>query len=851
MAWRSRALRPVTGYVLGLVMALTAAFVSSASDPPPRAAAGEEVRAQGTEIVQEVAPRSYDQPDEAARFFRRKRVEPGRDLDVVSLYLRGRHHVLDMPRYSVRSRRYLPSQGQASQDPSLPLKAELGTWEPLGPGNIGGRTRALVIDPRQPRIRYAAGVSGGIWKTTDNGKRWRPIADLVPNIAVNSLVMDPSDRRVLYAGTGEGYFRELVRGSDLPLRGAGIFKTEDGGKSWTRLAGTKTSDFYWVNDIVVSYNDSRRLYAATRTGVWRSVNGGRTWKQVLESQVMGGCLDLVLRSDRETDVLFAACGTFDQGTVYRNESAERGRRWVPVLREDGMARTSLALAPSNQDIVYALASRWVPREDLYNGGLHALFRSDAGGEAGSWVATTRYDDPVLLNTLLLSNPLPAHFVICGLNERNYMGNMGWYTNVVAVDPLDPDIVWVGGVDLMRSDDGGHNWGLATFWWDSPPSAHADQHAIVFHPRYDGVDNQVLFATGDGGVWVTPNARASTASGEAAACDSTNTAVRWRSLNHNFGVTQFYHGAAFADGTRYLGGTQDNGVLMGSDDAGSDGWWLILGGDGGYVAVDPTNPEVIYTETIWLDFNRSIDGGRTFNPAIDGITEPSENFLFIAPFTMDPSNPDRLWLGGRHLWRTDDGAASWNQASVQLSANAWISAVAVSPHDPDRVVVGLSDGRIRFTDRATTADAATEWQRSRTRRGGWVAALAFDPNDDGVVYATYSTFGGKHVFKSVDAGATFRSIDGSGGEGLPDVPVHSIVVDPTDSRRLFLGTDLGVLVSPQGGRRWAVENTGFANAVTESLSVVRHADGSATLFAFTHGRGTWRVKLLESGAAASP
>ncbi len=165
-----------------------------------------------------------------------------------------------------------------------------------------------------------------------------------------------------------------------------------------------------------------------------------------------------------------------------------------------------------------------------------------------------------------------------------------------------------------------------------------------------------------------------------------------------------------------------------------------------------------------------------------------------------------------------------------------------PHDNDHVVVGLSDGRILSTDQATSADDTTQWPSSSTRGGGWVASLAFDPNDDDVVYATYTTFGKNHVLKSSDSGATFRAIDGKGKEGLPDIPVHSIVVDPTDSQRLFIGTDLGVMVSTRGGRRWAVENTGFANAVTESLSVVDHGDGSATLFAFTHGRGAWRVEI---------
>ncbi|MCP4655555.1 MAG: hypothetical protein GY856_09070, partial [bacterium] len=294
--------------------------------------------------------------------------------------------------------------------------------------------------------------------------------------------------------------------------------------------------------------------------------------------------------------------------------------------------------------------------------------------------------------------------------------------------------------------------------------------------------------------------------------------------------------------RYFGGTQDNGVILGSDEDGVDGWSIILGGDGGYSAVDPENPNILYTETQWVDIHKSTDGGRSFTPATTGITEPWSNFLFITPLTMDPSNARRLWTGGGSLWRTTNGAASWTQASAPLSTTAQVSAIAVAPSDPDRVVVGLSDGTIHRSDQALHTGASSEWPASRARAGGWVSYLAFDPDDADVVYATYTTFGGKHVFTSTDGGASWQQIDGNGPRRLPNIPVHSIVVDPTDPRRLYVGTDLGVFVSTTGGRRWAVESTGFAHAVTESLAIVTRPNGRAWLFAFTHGRGAWRVEL---------
>ncbi|MCP4661352.1 MAG: hypothetical protein GY856_38605, partial [bacterium] len=413
-------------------------------------------------------PTSYDQPDEAARFYAMKRFPAGEQVDPVKLYAAARRHMQRMPRYASRHRRFLPSLAEVARNPVLKAAgAQLDGWEPLGPGNIGGRTRVLLIDPERPRIRYAAGVSGGIWKSEDNGRNWRPVADLIPNIAVNSMAMDPTDSDVLYAGTGEGYFREVIRGTDLPLRGAGIFKSADGGESWEQLAGTWNRDFRWVNDIAISPHDHRRLYAATRTGVWRSRNGGKSWVRTLDPEARRGCLDLAIRTDRETDWLFASCGTLEQATVYRADDAAVGKSWTPVLNELGMARTSLAIAPSNQEIIYALAASYVPGPaGRFNGGLHAVFRSDDGG--GTWQAVVRNTDPVKLNTLILSNPLAAHLADCGLGPTNYPGTLGWYTNVIAVDPTDPDVVWAGGVDLFRSDDGGRNWGLVTCWWESPP-----------------------------------------------------------------------------------------------------------------------------------------------------------------------------------------------------------------------------------------------------------------------------------------------------------------------------------------------------------------------------------------------
>lgn len=806
--------------------------------------------------AREAEPR--EKPAARQEFDRMKRAPVGEKVIPVDRYFTALERMKTMPHFSTARKTALPTrEALRHRGVSYAVEASsLGAWASLGPGNVGGRTRAIVIDPRQPDVMYAAGVAGGVWKTLDGGSRWSPLDDLMANLAVSTLAMDPADPAVLYAGTGEG-FAPGSEGEGNMVRGAGIFKTTDGGATWTRLAATGGPDFHYVNKLVVSPLDSRRVYAATQTGVWRSRDGGATWQRILELERQPtGCLDLALRSDQPArDVLFASCGGSEGGAVYRNRKADRQANWERVLRERGMGRISLAIAPSDQDVIYALAASTVPGPGkVYAGGLHAVFRSGRGGDFGSWTAQVRNSSPRKVDTVLLSNPSSAFSGECFGAPRPDWSNQGWYDNVIAVDPVDPDRVWAGGIDLFRSDNGGRTWGPASYWWliqqpppvrDHPAYVHADQHALVFHPAYDGVTNKTLFVGNDGGIFKTEDARARIAVGTRAACGPQKAHLRWTNLNNGYGVTQFYHGAASPDGTFYLGGTQDNGNIASADALGPDGWVTLAGGDGGYVAVDRDDPRILYVEYVSFALSKSLDGGRTFKDALDGIAD-DPGFLFIAPFTMDPSDSRRLWAGGVYLWRTTDGAENWTRVSSFL--NTQVSAIAISPVDPNRVLVGggtlfsdLQGGTIHRTAQALTADGSTEWPAARPR-DGHVSSLAFDPLDSNVAYATYSNFGGTHVWKTMDGGATWSPLDGTGAGALPDIPVHCIAVDPLDAQRLYLGTDLGVFVSTDGGESWSVENSGFANVRTEWLSVHEAPDGTTSLFAFTHGRGAWKVEI---------
>ena len=278
--------------------------------------------------------------EEAAEFYLLKRA-PAREALPIERYFTAKQHADRMPLYSLAQRRFVgaPQKGAARD-------ANLGAWQPVGPGNIGGRTRSLVIHPNDVNIMYAGSVGGGVWKTTDGGSSWTPLTDLLPSIGIGALAIDPKNPDVLYAGTGE-YYTSDTRGDSI--RGAGIFKSTDAGATWTRLPGTTTSNFSYVNKIVVSPNDSSRIWVANWTGIWVSFDDGATWRNDLNRfSPFNGCQDLVIRTDKTEDYLFAACGTTSsaQTAIFRNVNGAGRGSWDSVLADKDMGRTTLALYAS-------------------------------------------------------------------------------------------------------------------------------------------------------------------------------------------------------------------------------------------------------------------------------------------------------------------------------------------------------------------------------------------------------------------------------------------------------------------------------------------------------------------------
>ncbi len=727
-----------------------------------------------------------DSAAEAAEFFRAKRWQGPGDFPV-ERYLQAREQTRRLPLASI-------SRNDTNVTPkSLAATTNvdaLGTWQSLGPGNIGGRTRAIAIDPANPNTIFAGTATGGVWKTLDGGLTWAALTDFLPVLSVSSLVMDPTNSQILYLGTGEA------------TQGDGIFKTTNGGQTWTQLPGTANSNFNFVYGIAVHPQQPNHIYAATATGISVSTDAGVTWKQTFPANpgTYTTCNSLALRGDQPTDILFVSCGMFLNNTltysIYRNMDAAGTGAWSVVQSDPLMGATALAIAPTAPATIYAVAITTDPTGP-FRAALLGVFRSTQGGDAGTWTTQANTSDPSSVNANILSYPS------CPYPTNDHHGQ-GSYNLNIAVDPTDANVVFVQGIDLFRSDDGGLTWGWAN--GVSGQSAHSDQHAFAFLPGYNGQSNQTFFTGNDGGVYRTDAARGVVATGSQAFC-SAGSQVTWRSLNNGYASTQFYHGAVLPGGQGYFGGTQDNGTPLGTDSLGPNKWVSIYGGDGGQVIVDPLDANTMFYEYVYLAMRKSTDGGLSSHSVINGISENPSNFAFINHYSQDPSDPQKMYTGGSQLWRSLDEGEHWTAASVSLTTSTLsslldrITTQTLDPTDSNHVLFGTSTGYVYRSNSALTTDATTVWQHSQPRTG-YVSRIVFDPKTPTTVYATYTTFRTdstqSQIYRSSDTGITWIPIGNSGPASLPDLPVHVLLIDPDDSSRLYVGTDTGVFVSFDAG-----------------------------------------------------
>jgi hypothetical protein len=615
-------------------------------------------------------------------------------------------------------------------------------------------------------------------------------------LSVSTIAINPSNSNEMYIGTGEisGYELGLVGTPGARTTyGLGIVKSTDKGKSWTATGLTWLfSQNRSVQKIAINPKNPKTIFAATSEWTYRSYNSGATFVRV-DSTLMA--MDIAL-NPVDTTIVYIACGqrnTSPNPGLY--QSTNGGSTFALMaggLPTTNFGRTSLAISPVNSSTVYA---------SIANASTHAtlgLYRTTNNGSSWELMSST-----------------------------NYMSGQGWYNNIVALHPTNAAIVITAGLDAYKSTTNGSslvkksNWGIGKYGVIPPGGsegnnstyAHADHHSIIFDPK----NPNRMFDGNDGGIF-----------------ESTDAGETFIGRNGGFVTTQFYNGFANADTDSLiaLGGLQDNGSVKFQ---GGLSWNKVYGGDGGWCAIDPKNSNVMYEEYVNLAIARSTDGGATWNDSFSPVATDTANF--IAPFVVSPSNSQILYAGAEKIHKSTDAGVTWNATNSNNALNsASATTLAVSYTSSDTVIAATGRRQNPLFEIFYTTNGGTSWTKSSSvTPNRYPTDLSFDPTDSRIAYATFSGYGTPHIYKSTDAGKTWSNISAN----LPDLPMQSVCVDPENPTDLYVGTDLGVYRSINGGTNWDPWFDGMPYAMILDVSISKM---DRRLRAATFGNGVYQRKL---------
>lgn len=763
-------------------------------------------------------------------------------------------------------------------------------WAALGPqpivggrtlgtprNNVSGRLSAIALDPRYDgttnRTVYVGGAQGGVWKSTDNGSNWVPLTDGQPSQAVGAIEIDPLNPEVVYVGTGEGSRCALC------YYGAGLLKSTDGGSTWSVIEGpiatnppnnpvfvnaaftriavdpASTSTIYACTTFgaTASANSDGQVVDSGQVGVWKSTNGGQSWRN-LDPGGTGGTFsahDLII-DPRNSNRVFAGMRTIG---IYRSEQAGEPGTWTRLgngLPDPGSSPTG---NPSTSPFRRMAMAAGPPVSPSQNTTLYIAFASTTSTLLGIWRSTDNGDSWTKMTTPQTQG------------QTNY--NLD-----ITVDPANGNIVYYGtqanssnnGGTLFRSLDGGQSWEDISRGDGITGGLHVDTHQIVI----SSANPQTLFTGNDGGIWRTDNAQA------------TPNSLRWLQLNDTMNITQFMSIALHpTDPNIMIGGTQDNGT---NRFVGNLGWDNIAGGDGGFSLIDQSNPQVMY-HTFFNQNNSG--GGAVIGPEVSfnggntwsrrgcfscvqslGNFNPSDRVAFYAPMALNAgftgSNGNVVYFGTFRLYRTADRGTTWTGLGpsadgfgqdLTRGGNGIITTIAANPgldnstNPPGETVwVGTSDGHVQVTTNAGALAGATFANLTKAPLPNrFVTDIALDPVNRQRAIVAFSGFNANtpgmpgHVFMTTNFGASWVDISGN----LPDVPVTSVAINPNNTETIYIGTDLGVFRTTNGGAIWERLGNGMPRVAT---FMVRYHAASNRLVAATHGRGIYR--LTTAGAATT-
>lgn len=655
-------------------------------------------------------------------------------------------------------------------------------WELMGPTNIGGRCTAVVAHPGDPDQLWIGAAGGGVWKSTDGGASWTSLWHNQSSLNVGSLALDPKNPKIVYCGTGEAN----LSADSYP--GVGIYRSTNGGTSWKIWASAAKFDLpRRIGAISIDPFDSNHIRIGGVThmeggpsGMYVTRDRGKTWARETFVSTFGYRCHAISFHPTRQGVIFAT--VTEQGSrngIWR--TTDGGATWRQLKNglpaPDRMDRTSLAIAPSQPDTIYALASE----RDLVLG----VFVSRNMG--GSWtdVAGNHFSDE---------------------------GQMS-YGNTIVVHPTDPNHVLCGGVDLHLTTNGGASWKRVSRWdarRGTASYAHADHHCLLMPAATPGR----VYDANDGGM-----------------DRSDNGGTAWKNCSNGLAVTMYYDlDVAPSDPRTFGGGTQDNGTNLTVTGSASD-HFEILGGDGGWMVYHPSNASTVYASYYNMNIYRFSAGGYAdVSPPAD---ENEKGSVWMCYITIDPNNPQTVFTGSSRVWRTKNAGGTWRPVSAALDGST-LTAIEIALANSMNIFVGTEKGSF-----FRSLDGGNTWSGNLAgsqMSGRTITRLETHPQDGNTIFATTAGTGRSHVFMSKDGGTSWSDIDGG---QLPDSPFHAIVCIPEDPRTLVVCGDAGIFMTRNSGKEWTSLKRNLPNVMTVDL--VYH-QGQGAIYVATYGRSIWRIKI---------
>lgn len=707
------------------------------------------------------------------------------------------------------------------------IDTPVSAWKQRGPYNVGGRTRALAFDVRDENILLAGGVSGGMWRSVNQGASWTRVTDWADHPSVTDIEQDPTNPDVWYYSTGEFYGNSASAPGAFFL-GEGIFKSADNGVTWNVLPSTTGSEVAFVDNRLELVTElainpiNGDVYAATVAGLMRSQDEGTTWEVVLP----GAFLTVGHVEITSTGVMYAAIGSTDNADagetgIWRSETGDDGD-WVNVSAgaplPTNYGRIVFGISPSNEDELYVYADGFIP---TIFGNFPDLGLLKYTHSTGTWEDRTA-------------------------NLPNFGGSVGdvntqgGYNMYIQVHPTNSDMVFLGATNIYRSTDGfstpPEDENSTWIGGYSPindisiyPGQHPDNHRIVF---FNSNPDRAITGS-DGGVSITEDITANNF--------SPVERVEWEYLNNGYYTTQPY-AISIGPGEQLLAGFQDNSTYFTNNDNTTDNWAVVFGGDGAYNA---------FSEDGSLRYVSS-QGGNMFRAAFDDADDKSVNSYtairpeagsqFITPFELDPNDKDIMYFaGGSGLWRNLDMPTATTTDGWELIASAsGITVIGISEFPANVVYYGTGAGTVTRLDNATGNVISTDV--SSGLPAGNIGGIKVDPFNANHVVVVLTNYEIRSIFESFDGGSNWSDVSGSledAPDGSGNGPSIQWVEMLGNNQFYFVGTSVGVYATDKLSEdtQWEFISE-IGNVPTPQLRT-RNSDG--LIVAATHGNGIFSAK----------